>query len=100
MRVLLADEHQTFRDCFQIALLHEAKIPVVATANGASELYPLAEEHRPDVVIMDLMRSDPDGIAAASELGRRGLPSRIMILTSLSNALFVGDAFDAGVRAY
>jgi DNA-binding NarL/FixJ family response regulator len=100
MRVILVDDHQAFRDSFKIALWHEASISVVGEASSARDVYPLVEQHKPDLLVADLMLKDTDGVSVARELARRGLPVRTMILTVHANALFVRDAFEAGVQGY
>jgi DNA-binding NarL/FixJ family response regulator len=100
MRIVLVDDHQAFRQSFRIALWHEASISVVGEASAARQVYPLVESEKPDLVVADLMLKDTDGVSVARELTRRGVPARIMILTMHTNALFVRDAFDAGVQGY
>lgn len=100
MRVVLVDDHQAFRESFKIALWHQASISVVGEAAGARQVYPLVEAEKPDLVVADLMLKDTDGVSVARELNRRGVSARIMILTMHGNAMFVRDAFEAGVVAY
>jgi two-component system NarL family response regulator len=100
MRVVLVDDQQSFRDSFQIALRHEAQIAVIAHGDTARNMYPVIESERPDVVIMDVMLKDTDGISAVRELHRRGCSLRTLILTSQANTLFVRDAFRAGADGY
>jgi DNA-binding NarL/FixJ family response regulator len=100
MRILLVDDHRAFRESFRIAVWHEASISVVGEAGTAREVYPLVEAEKPDLVVADLMLKDTDGVSVARELTRRGQSARIMILTMHTNAMFVRDAFDAGVLAY
>jgi DNA-binding NarL/FixJ family response regulator len=100
MRIVLVDDHQAFRESFRIALWHEASISVVGEASAARQVYPLVESEKPDLVVADLMLKDTDGVSVARELTRRGVAARIMILTMHTNALFVRDAFDAGVQGY
>lgn len=100
MRVVLVDDHTAFRESFKIALWHQASISVVGEAAGARQVYPLVEAEKPDLVVADLMLKDTDGVSVARELNRRGVSSRIMILTMHGNPMFVRDAFDAGVVAY
>jgi len=100
MRAVLVDDHQAFRESFRIAIWHEASISVVGEASAARQVYPLVEAEKPDLVVADLMLKDTDGVSVARELTRRGVTSRIMILTMHTNALFVRDAFDAGVHGY
>src|SRR5688572_22743053 len=99
MRTVLVDDHQAFRESLRIALWHEAAISVVGEAGSARQVYPLVEAEKPDLVVADLMLKDTDGVSVARELARRGLATRIMILTMHPNAMFVRDAFDAGVVA-
>ncbi len=100
MRVVLVDDHVAFRESFRIAIWHEASISVVGEASAAREVYPLVEAQKPDLVVADLMLKDTDGISVARELSRRGVATRLMLLTMHSNALFVRDAFEAGVIGY
>lgn len=100
MRTVLVDDHLAFRESLRIALWHEASIAVVGEAGAARQVYPLVEAEKPDLVVADLMLKDTDGVSVARELSRRGVTARIMILTMHPNALFVRDAFDAGVQGY
>jgi two-component system, NarL family, response regulator NreC len=100
MKVLLVDDHQTFRDSFGLALRHQASIEVVAAATHARELVPLLKDYSPDLIVADLMLDDSDGIAVARELRRQGVRVPIFILTAFSHDMFVRDALQAGVLGY
>jgi two-component system response regulator NreC len=100
MRVALLDDHQTFRESLRIALWHEASIKVVGESESARRVVAIVENEHPDLLVADLMLEDTDGISMARDLARRGVTTPIMILTAHSNALFVRDAFDAGVMGY
>jgi two-component system response regulator NreC len=100
MRVALLDDHQTFRESLRIALWHEASIKVVGESESARRVVAILENEHPDLLVADLMLEDTDGISMARDLSRRGVTTPIMILTAHSNALFVRDAFDAGVQGY
>jgi two-component system response regulator NreC len=100
MRVVLLDDHQAFRDSLRVALWHEASIEVVGEAATARQAAPLLEAQRPDLLVVDLMLEDTDGISLTQDLVRRGLSVRVMMLTAYSNELFVRDAFEAGVSGY
>jgi DNA-binding NarL/FixJ family response regulator len=100
MRVVLLDDHVTFRESLRIALWHEASIKVVGETQSARDLVAILEAEHPDLLVADLMLEDTDGISMARDLRRRGITTPIMILTAHSNALFVRDAFEAGVQGY
>jgi two-component system, NarL family, response regulator NreC len=100
MQVVLIDDQQSFRESLQIALWHEAKISVLSHGDTARQMYPVIEAQKPDVVILDVILKDTDGISAVRELHRRGCAPRTLILTSQANSLFVRDAFRAGADGY
>ena len=100
MKVILVDEHRSFRDGFRTALWHEASIAVSGEADTARQLYSLVETEKPDLVVTELMLRDTDSISAARELQRRRVVVRMMLLTMYSNPLFVSDALDAGILGY
>jgi two-component system, NarL family, response regulator NreC len=100
MRVVLLDDHQTFRESLKIALWHEASIKVVGESASARQVVSIVEAERPDLLVADLMLEDTDGISMVRDLRRRGVTTPVMILTAHSNALFVRDAFESGVQGY
>jgi two-component system NarL family response regulator len=100
MQVVLIDDQQSFRESLQIALWHESKISVLSHGDTARQMYPIIEAQKPDVVILDVILKDTDGISAVRELHRRGCAPRTLILTSQANSLFVRDAFRAGADGY
>jgi len=101
MRILLIEDHAIFREALR-ELLH-AKDPtfeVVAEAATAHDACQAAEEHHPDVTIMDLVLRGASGISATRELCRRQKGSRVLILTAIAEPSFVVEAFAAGARGY
>lgn len=100
MRVVLLDDHLSFRESLRIALWHQGSIKVVGETQSARELVTILETERPDLLVADLMLEDTDGISVARDIRRRGDTTPILILTAHSNTLFVRDAFEAGVQGY
>jgi len=100
MRIVIVDDHQSFRDAFKLALTELASVSVVGEASSAREACALIEAEQPDLAIVDLSLKDSDGIALAHELKRRRIAARLMILTMHSNGLFVREALDAGAQGY
>lgn len=73
VRVLIADDHQLFAESLGLTLDIDDRLELVGTARNGKEAIRLAEEQRPDVVLMDLEMPVLDGIEATREL-RRSLP--------------------------
>lgn len=80
-------------------MLSEEGYDVVGQAGDGATAIELAEQHRPDLVILDVKMPVLDGIAAAEAIaGRRIAP--VVILTAFSQRDLVERARDAGAMAY
>jgi len=75
-------------------------IEVVGEAGGGAEAVEQAESLAPDVVLMDLRMPGVDGVAAIREIVRRGLPSRVLVLTTYDTDREVLSAIEAGATGY
>jgi response regulator NasT len=97
-RVLIAEDEVLIR--LDLAeMLHDEGYDVVGEDGDGQEAVDLAEQLRPDLVIMDVKMPGRDGIDAASEIaGQRIAP--IVMLTAFSQRELVERARDAGAMAY
>ena len=68
IRVLLADDHDLFRAGIRSLLQALAGIEVVAEAGDGREALRLCQAHHPDVVLMDIMMPELNGLDAAARL--------------------------------
>jgi two-component system chemotaxis response regulator CheY len=85
----------------QIAkLLETAGFTVVAQAGSADHLLELYEQHRPDLVTLDIVMPGRDGATAAAELRARYPQAIIVICTSLNTKDKIDVCRRAGVRCY
>ena len=98
-RVLLADDHAMFTEALK-SILEREHITVVGIATDGREAARLAEQHRPDVAVLDLAMPLLNGLSAAGEIERRSPETRVVILTSYSEEQYVLDALRAGVCGY
>lgn len=101
VRVLIADDHAMVREGLQMFLTEEAgTVEIVGEARDGLEAVSLAEKLRPDVILMDLVMPRMDGIEATRLLRERGIPSRVLILTSFVDDHRVRDALQSGALGY
>jgi two-component system nitrate/nitrite response regulator NarL len=100
MRVVLVEDHQTYRQSLRLALTTFTPIVVVGEAGTTREGYGLIERARPDLAVVDFFLPDGDGVSMARELRRRRITTQVMILGRVGHPLFVRDAIRLGVRGY
>jgi AmiR/NasT family two-component response regulator len=97
-RVLVAEDEALIR--LDLAeMLTEEGYEVVGQAGDGQEAVDLAEELRPDLVIMDVKMPRRDGIDAAAEIASKRI-APIVVLTAFSQRDLVERARDAGAMAY
>ena len=100
VRVLLADDQRLVRESLGTLLGLLPGIDLIASASDGEEAVALAEEHRPDVVLMDLRMPRVDGIEATRRLREREPNVRVIALTTYADDESVLGALRAGARGY
>jgi DNA-binding NarL/FixJ family response regulator len=100
LRILVADDHDILRRGLKQLLTAHAGWQVCAEARTGREAVSLAEEHKPDIVVIDISMPDLNGLEAARRI-RKALPKTgIVILTLHFSDQLVKDIVEAGARAY
>ena len=96
VRILVAEDEALIRMDL-VEMLQVAGYEVVAEASNGQEAIDLANEHKPDLVILDVKMPVLDGISAAEKIIDL---SPVLMLTAFSQKELVDRARDAGVMAY
>jgi DNA-binding NarL/FixJ family response regulator len=99
-RVLIVEDHPLFRDGLQAMLDGLVGLRVIAMAETADDAVRLAEEHEPDVVVMDLALAAGNGVEATSRIRHTCPQARILVLTSYADDAQVFAALHAGAHSY
>ncbi|MEY2569097.1 MAG: hypothetical protein QOE35_3626 [Actinomycetota bacterium] len=100
IRVLVADDHHLVRAGLEQLLATAEDIELVATAVDGEDAARAFEEHRPDVVLMDLSMPVLDGVAATGRILAIDAEARIVVLTSFSDDRRIMEALRAGATGY
>lgn len=98
--VLLADDHALVRRGFRRMLEDDSGILVVGEAADGSEAVRLAQELKPQVIVMDMSMPGLNGMQACLEILREQPKIAILILSMYSEDNYVRNALNAGARGY
>ncbi|MGD2207512.1 MAG: response regulator transcription factor [Anaerolineae bacterium] len=99
LRVLIADDQPRARHSLRSLLATWPGIEVVGEATDGEEAVQLAEECRPDVVLMDIRMPGTDGLAATRLIKDRWPETRVVVLTMYTDYT-ADDALAAGADAF
>jgi DNA-binding NarL/FixJ family response regulator len=95
--VVLIDDHRTLLDLLSFAIDGRDDLAVLGTATTARDGLDLVERTDPDVVLLDYLLPDSDGIALAGLLTERHPRSRLVMLTACQDFTLIARAAAAGV---
>jgi two-component system response regulator NreC len=100
VKILIADDHKIMRDGLRHLLEKEAGMEVVAEAKDGHETIQIAEQLRPDIIIMDISMAGMNGMDATRYIVEKNLGSRIIALSMHADKRFVAGMFEAGAMGY
>ena len=100
IRVLLADDHRLMRAGLRALLKSLELVQVVAEAGNGHEAIQLAEQHQPDIVIMDIGMPELNGLEATARIVKLAPAPRIIVLSMHANEEYVRRALQAGAAGY
>ncbi len=99
LRTILIDDHMLFREGL-ISLLQRRNIEVIAAVGDGNEGIELAQELKPDIILLDMRMPILDGISVLKRLNSLELGIPIVILTTSSDEQDLLGALKAGARGY
>ena len=100
IRVLIADDHHVVRRGLLFFLKTQKDIEVVGEAKNGAEAVQLVKEVQPDIVLMDLVMPEMDGIQATKRIKALYPAIKVLMLTSFADRDHVLPAIDAGASGY
>ena len=100
VRVLLVDDQELVRSGLRRILRRKDGFSIVAECSDGDEVPTAVDEHRPDVVLMDLRMKRVDGITATRNLASRGDHPPVLVLTTFDDDELLSGSLRAGAAGF
>ena len=100
IRVLVVDDHAVVRTGLRRVLDAEEDIETVAEAPDADRAVFEALEHKPDVILLDIVMPGKSGIEGMPALQQAVPDAKVLVLSMQDDPRYVREAFDAGASGY
>lgn len=100
IKVMIVDDHDMVRKGLKAYLATESNISVVGEASCGNDAVRLDEEFEPEVILMDLIMENGNGIEATKKILEKHPSRKIIILTSYYDDQQVFPAIEAGAMSY
>ena len=100
VRILIADDHGVLRGGLRVLLNEQPDWEVVGEAADGHQALELAQQLRPDIILLDITMPGPDGIEVTRALTQRVPESHVLILTVHEDHELLREAVRAGAAGY
>ncbi|MGB6215070.1 response regulator transcription factor [Pseudomonas sp. URMO17WK12:I12] len=99
LKAMIVDDHPFIRSAVKM-LLKQEQYEIVAEASNGADAVQLAREHSPHLVLLDIAMPGVDGLDALNRITSLRLPTKVLVLTSLSPVFYSLRCMKAGAAGY
>jgi DNA-binding NarL/FixJ family response regulator len=100
LRLLLADDHALMLEAVALALEKDEDLEIVGCAENGSQVLPLVQQTKPDLVVLDLRMPGMDGLTCIKLLRERHPEVRTVVLSGLDGDEAIDAALRSGANAF
>lgn len=100
IRVLIAEDHESVREGLRLIVDTQEDMQVCGEAGNGRDAIRLAQELKPDVLLMDISMPELNGLKAAAKLKRVAPTIKILTLTRHTDEAYLKELLEAGVSGY
>ncbi len=100
IRIVIADDHPVVRMGIEGLMAHYPELELVGEARTGDEALRLCQEQQPDVLVLDINMPGLKAVQVIRQVQQYELPTRVLIMTSYSDAGIVDAMLQAGANGY
>lgn len=100
MRILIADDHEIVREGLRVIIERERGWKVCGVAENGREAVDLAQELKPDAIILDLKMPKLDGLEAVKQIKRAIPETEILVVSAIASEDLIEQVFESGAKGY
>lgn len=100
IKLIITDDHIMFRESISKMLALKKTAEVIAEAGNGNELIALLDNHKPDLVLMDISMPEMDGIEATKKAIEKQPGLKILILSSFGEEQYYFNMVEAGAKGF
>lgn len=100
IRLLIVDDQALVREGMATLLALEDDLEIIGQASHGDEAFALAEDLKPDIILMDIRMPVCDGVMATRKIHQRHPQIKIVVLTTFDDEEFILQALQAGASGY
>jgi DNA-binding NarL/FixJ family response regulator len=100
LKLLVADDHRLMLEAIRLTLAGTPDIEIVGEAESGSQVLPLVNQTKPDVVLLDVLMPGMDGLRCLELLQQRHPEIKVVVLSATEDSDVIEAAFRGGAAAY
>jgi len=100
IRVLIADDHDLFREGLRMLLAQDRGIMVVGEATDGLQALSLTESLQPDILLLDVRMPELDGLEALPKIRANCPMTKVLVLSGFPEDEFIARALELGAKGY
>jgi DNA-binding NarL/FixJ family response regulator len=100
IKILIVEDQAMLKDSLEYLLNNQTGMKVISVTDDASNALELCRELKPDLVLMDVLTKESNGIAFAAQIRKEMPKVKIVIMTAFPEITFVDEARKAGAHSF
>jgi len=100
IKILIVEDEAMLKDSLEYVLNNQEGMKVIGVTDDASQAPQLCRELKPDLVLMDVITKETNGIVFAAEIRKEMPQIKIVIMTAFPEITFVDEARKAGAHSF